>query len=230
MAAVRIAMVAGEASGDLLGSRLIETVRRRIPAASFVGIGGPRMIAAGFESWFPQEKLAVRGFVEVLRHLREILARPARARPARPRRAAAALSRDRLARVQSRPRAAPQGGRREHRPHGEPAGVGLAAGAGAQHRAVGVAAARPVSVRGGVVSRRRHRRDLRRPSARRRDPGDNRPRGDARRAAPAGASAGGDRAAGQPAVRDRDDGRGRSSRRRSSSRAPRRTCASSCRW
>ncbi len=74
MAAVRIAMVAGEASGDLLGSRLIETVRRRIPAASFVGIGGPRMVAAGFESWFPQEKLAVRGFVEVLRHLREILA------------------------------------------------------------------------------------------------------------------------------------------------------------
>ncbi|MET0680778.1 MAG: lipid-A-disaccharide synthase, partial [Burkholderiales bacterium] len=74
MAAVRIAMVAGEASGDLLGSRLIETVRRRIPAASFVGIGGPRMVAAGFESWFPQERLAVRGFVEVLRHLREILA------------------------------------------------------------------------------------------------------------------------------------------------------------
>jgi lipid-A-disaccharide synthase len=67
-------MVAGEASGDLLGSQLIETLRRRIPAAAFSGIGGPRMIAAGFESWFPQEKLAVRGFVEVLRHLREILA------------------------------------------------------------------------------------------------------------------------------------------------------------
>jgi lipid-A-disaccharide synthase len=74
VAPVRIAIVAGEASGDLLGSRLIETLRRRIPAAVFSGIGGPRMIAAGFESWFPQEKLAVRGFVEVLRHLREILA------------------------------------------------------------------------------------------------------------------------------------------------------------
>ena len=74
MAPVRIAMVAGEASGDLLGSRLIETLRRRIPEAVFCGIGGPRMIAAGFESWLPQEKLAVRGFVEVLRHLREILA------------------------------------------------------------------------------------------------------------------------------------------------------------
>jgi len=67
-------MVAGEASGDLLGSRLIETLRRRIPGAVFAGIGGPRMIGAGFESWVPQEKLAVRGFVEVLRHLREILA------------------------------------------------------------------------------------------------------------------------------------------------------------
>jgi len=69
-----VVMVAGEASGDLLGSRLIETLRRRVPAAKFAGIGGPRMIAAGFDSWFPQEQLAVRGFVEVLRHLREILA------------------------------------------------------------------------------------------------------------------------------------------------------------
>ena len=74
MTPVRIAMVAGEASGDLLGSGLIEALRRRVPAAVFSGIGGPRMIGAGLESWFPQEKLAVRGFVEVLRHLREILA------------------------------------------------------------------------------------------------------------------------------------------------------------
>jgi lipid-A-disaccharide synthase len=71
---VRIALVAGEASGDLLGSRLIEALRRRIPEAQFCGVGGPRMIAAGCESWFPQEKLAVRGFVEVVRHLRELLA------------------------------------------------------------------------------------------------------------------------------------------------------------
>lgn len=71
---VRIAMVAGEASGDLLGSRLIEALRRRVPGAEFCGIGGPRMISAGFDAWFPQEKLAVRGFVEVVRHLRELLA------------------------------------------------------------------------------------------------------------------------------------------------------------
>jgi len=67
-------MVAGEPSGDLLGSRLIEALGRRLPAAKFAGIGGPRMIAAGLESWYPQERLAVRGFVEVLRHLRGILA------------------------------------------------------------------------------------------------------------------------------------------------------------
>jgi len=67
-------MVAGEASGDLLGSRLVEALRGRLPEAVFCGIGGPRMVAAGFDSWFPQEALAVRGFVEVLRHLPEVLA------------------------------------------------------------------------------------------------------------------------------------------------------------
>jgi lipid-A-disaccharide synthase len=67
-------MVAGEASGDLLGSRLIRAIRAERPDARFFGIGGPKMIAEGFDTWFPQEKLAVRGLVEVVRHLRELLA------------------------------------------------------------------------------------------------------------------------------------------------------------
>src|SRR5712664_2496688 len=65
-------MVAGEASGDFLGAHLIAALRRKIPALQVVGIGGPKMEAAGLDPWFPMEKLAVRGYVEVLGHFPEI--------------------------------------------------------------------------------------------------------------------------------------------------------------
>jgi lipid-A-disaccharide synthase len=68
-----IAMVAGEASGDFLGAHLIEALRSRLPGARFAGIGGPKMESAGFDSWFAMDKLAVRGYVEVLRHYPEIV-------------------------------------------------------------------------------------------------------------------------------------------------------------
>ncbi len=68
-----IGIVAGEASGDLLGSQLMEALKRELPGVRFVGIGGPKMKQAGMQILFPMEKLAVRGYVEVLRHLLEII-------------------------------------------------------------------------------------------------------------------------------------------------------------
>jgi lipid-A-disaccharide synthase len=67
-----LAMVAGEASGDLLASLLLGGLRRRWPSLQAAGIGGPKMAREGFDAWWPSDKLAVRGYVEVLRHYREI--------------------------------------------------------------------------------------------------------------------------------------------------------------
>ncbi|HZE91116.1 MAG TPA: lipid-A-disaccharide synthase [Rhizobacter sp.] len=71
-AAPRLAMVAGEASGDLLAGLLLGGLKQRWPALSTFGIGGPQMAARQFQAWWPHDKLAVRGYVEVLRHYREI--------------------------------------------------------------------------------------------------------------------------------------------------------------
>ncbi|MCK9200222.1 MAG: lipid-A-disaccharide synthase [Gallionella sp.] len=68
-----IGIVAGEASGDMLGSHLMTALKEARPDIHFVGIGGPKMQSAGMEVLFPMEKLAVRGYVEVLRHYREIV-------------------------------------------------------------------------------------------------------------------------------------------------------------
>jgi lipid-A-disaccharide synthase len=70
---MRIALVAGETSGDLLGGLLLDGLKARWPDAQFVGIGGAQMQKRGLQTWWPSEKLAVRGYIEVLQHYREIL-------------------------------------------------------------------------------------------------------------------------------------------------------------
>jgi lipid-A-disaccharide synthase len=69
----RVAMVAGEASGDLLAAHLIAALKARRPDIEFAGIGGPKMMAEGFKSHFPMDRLSVRGYTEALRHYREIM-------------------------------------------------------------------------------------------------------------------------------------------------------------
>ncbi len=69
---VRILISAGEASGDLYASRLVEILRQRHPEAEFFGCAGPRMRAAGVEQIVDQESLAVAGIVEVLAHIPRI--------------------------------------------------------------------------------------------------------------------------------------------------------------
>ncbi|MGH8730687.1 MAG: lipid-A-disaccharide synthase, partial [Burkholderiales bacterium] len=70
---MRVAFVAGEASGDLLGAHLLQALSERVPRLEAFGIGGPKMQSAGLDAWYPMELLAVRGYVEVLRSLPKLL-------------------------------------------------------------------------------------------------------------------------------------------------------------
>jgi len=86
--ALKVAIAAGEASGDQLGAGLIAALKRRVPDAQVFGIAGPRMVEAGCEAWYRAEELSVMGFAEVLRHLprllrlrRELIERLTAARP-----------------------------------------------------------------------------------------------------------------------------------------------------
>lgn len=69
----KIAMVAGEASGDLLGAHLVNALKQQRKDLTFFGIAGPKMINEGVKTLFPMERLSVRGYFEVIKHLRGLL-------------------------------------------------------------------------------------------------------------------------------------------------------------
>ena len=71
--ALRLGMVAGETSGDLLASLLLQGLKARWPGLAASGIGGPRMTALGFDAWWPAEKLSLFGYVDVLLNYRELV-------------------------------------------------------------------------------------------------------------------------------------------------------------
>lgn len=71
--APRFGFVAGEASGDLLASLLLQGLHARWPRLKAEGIGGPKMLAQGFETWWPHSKLSIFGYVDALLNLRELL-------------------------------------------------------------------------------------------------------------------------------------------------------------
>ncbi|SVB57289.1 uncharacterized protein METZ01_LOCUS210143, partial [marine metagenome] len=69
----KFVIVAGESSGDLLGSKIIASIQDQCPDATFEGIAGPKMIQAGCKQWFSSSELSVMGIFGVLKHLPRIL-------------------------------------------------------------------------------------------------------------------------------------------------------------
>lgn len=70
---ITVGIVVGEASGDLIGSHLIQALRTRHPDIRFIGIAGPKMMTAGARSYFPMEKLSVHGYIDAFKRLRELI-------------------------------------------------------------------------------------------------------------------------------------------------------------
>jgi len=70
---MKIALIAGEESGDLLAAELMAALKARQPGIQFIGMGGPKMQAQGLDSWFDYKTLSVMGFIEVLKHLPALL-------------------------------------------------------------------------------------------------------------------------------------------------------------
>lgn len=70
---IRIGIVVGEASGDILGASLMKAIQQRHPEVHFEGVGGPLMLAQGFQSHFAMDRLSVMGLVEPLKRLPELL-------------------------------------------------------------------------------------------------------------------------------------------------------------
>ena len=70
---MRVGLIAGESSGDLLGAGLIREIRRLHPDAQFEGVAGPAMLEAGCDHWADAEELAVMGLIEPLRHIPRLL-------------------------------------------------------------------------------------------------------------------------------------------------------------
>jgi lipid-A-disaccharide synthase len=70
---IKVGIVAGEASGDLLGSQLVDSLKRKHPQIEFIGIAGPKMMSLGVKSLYPIERLSIRGYIEVIKHLRGLM-------------------------------------------------------------------------------------------------------------------------------------------------------------